>query len=77
MARVLVPKYWFGDIVYLTHCPEQLPRMVVDINFEGGQDRVVYVLACGADRSLHYQAELSKETDQIKQFGVLRGKDDE
>lgn len=65
MSNLFV-KFWFGETVYLKHCPQQLPRMVVDINFEGGPDRACYGLACGSERSLHYEAEISKEPDTVK-----------
>lgn len=75
MGRFLAPKYWFGDMVYLKHDPEQLPRVVVDINFQGDPGHVSYGLACGPDRSLHYQSELSSEVDQIKAMGAFKGDD--
>jgi hypothetical protein len=75
MKNTLTTKYWFSQIVYLVHCPEQLPRMVVDINFEGGPNKIVYCLACGSDRSLHYEAELSAEQDQIIAMGVFKDSD--
>lgn len=62
----LTTKYWFGQTVYLKHCPEQLPRMVVDIHFEGSPDRVMYGLACGSERSMHYEGEICEEQDQLK-----------
>lgn len=68
--KQLTTKFWFGDNVFLKHCPEQLPRMVVDIHFEGGPERIAYVLACGSEKTLHYEAEICFEQDKLRTMNL-------
>jgi hypothetical protein len=46
------------DIVFVTHDPDQEPRMIVGI--EISNDSVVYNCMCGTTLSNHYAYELSK-----------------
>lgn len=46
------------DMVFVTHDPDQEPRMIVGI--EISNDSVVYNCMCGATLSNHYAYELSK-----------------
>lgn len=62
-------------MVYLKHDPEQIKRMIVDINFEGGPERIAYGLACGAERSLHYESELSEKEDISVKMAIYGSED--
>ena len=53
--------YELGQDVYLKTDPEQLKRMVVQIrkDFNG----IVYVLVCGPETTIHFEAEISDSPD--------------
>lgn len=60
----------FGDMVYLKHCPEQKPYMIVGI--QASKDFFFYSLCRGTTVVNAYSFELSKEEDtllKIKSYG--------
>lgn len=61
---VITTKYDLFQEVYLVHDPEQLPRMIADIELKGGV--IVYWLRLGHMMSPHYEAEISLEMDEVK-----------
>lgn len=53
-------KYDIDEIVFLMHDPDQLQRMIIGINCRPGNQHI-YILACGAASSDHYEIEIAKE----------------
>jgi hypothetical protein len=52
-------KYKIGEVVYLKHDPEQLPRMVVCIMVYA--TFVQYLLQLGSDNSTHFEYEITTD----------------
>lgn len=57
-------KFNIGDIVYLIHDTEQLPRMVTGINVRS--NGLIYLLNLGITESFHYDFEISTQEDVLK-----------
>lgn len=55
-------KYDPEEWVYLVHDPEQHKRMITEIRMTKRVRQ--YMLRCGAEESLHYEYELSRDKDE-------------
>lgn len=64
-------KYGLAELVYLITDTDQLERMVTGVKFN--LSGTIYTLANGTNESFHYEAELSKEKDILKQLDIWQG----
>lgn len=64
-------KYGLAELVYLITDTNQKERMVTGVKFN--LSGVIYTLAHGTEESYHYEAEISKEKDILKQLDVWQG----
>lgn len=74
--RNLETKYWFGEMVYLKHDPEQLPRMVTDIEFCGSPNKPRYHLSIGGECYPHYDYEITREPNELIKMGFIKREKD-
>jgi hypothetical protein len=59
------------DIVYLVTDVEQIPRMVIAIEFSAGGS-VMYTVTVDTLASRHFRCELSREVDEAKRLGFVK-----
>lgn len=63
-------KFWFGDIVFLKQDPDQYPRIVTDIEFNGGPENPKYHLQSNGYTTPHYEYEISEKKDLNQMLGI-------
>ena len=63
-------KYGLGQLVYLITDDEQKERMVTGVKFN--LNGHVYTLQKGTEESYHYEQEISKDKDILKQLDVWK-----
>ena len=57
-------KYDIQQVVFLSHDPDQLARMIIEIRIISPKIHK-YVLVCGAEESDHYHYEISGEANIV------------
>lgn len=72
----LKAEFNFGEVVYLKHDELQLPRIVVDIEFNGSPFAIKYWLRCGNDTNAHYEFEITRDRNLILATGSFNDTED-
>ena len=65
----ITTKYNFGDTVYLSTDPEQLPRLVT--GFDCRPYGLFYQLSSGTSASSHYDFEITSEKNVLKVIDAI------